>query len=391
MIRINQVFVIGFLLLFSCTSTSMEFRSAKSATRAEKDLKRGEEWGLKALESDIDKDNALVPFFMATEIYKPQKRWEKMAEMLDEAMRRNSEQKLEKAFFLESDQKRTKDNISELYIDTIEKAVAVYRDEAWTTLYNESIENLNAGNNEVVLEKLNLCIKINPKRSETYRGLVSYYVSNNNLSKAREYIDLGLSLNPSYALYAMGSELLEEEFRLSKNENNILGDMDFIIDAEKMCLQAIKMAENENEELGSLKIKLFLLNLEMGKNQKAIDISDELLDIYYDNPDLYFNVGILYQRLATQLYDPSAEAYGKLNAEDTLDPDMVIKIYQDFMQAKIYAEKSKNKFLEANDLETEDTGSREAAAEMRSLIKNLKNIYIPSIQEIAASQGITLD
>ena len=34
----------------------------------------------------------------------------------------------------------TKDNFDKLYIDTIEKAVKVYRDEAWTTLYNKYID-----------------------------------------------------------------------------------------------------------------------------------------------------------------------------------------------------------------------------------------------------------
>ena len=61
------------------------------------------------------------------------------------------------------------------------------------------------------------------------------------------------------------------------------------------------------------------------------------------------------------------------------------------MQAKIYAEQSKEKFLEANDLEIEDTGSREAASDMRKLVKNIKEIYIPSVQEIAESEGVNLN
>ena len=39
------------LLLTSCTSTCMEYRSATTAARSEKNLKRAEEWGLKALET----------------------------------------------------------------------------------------------------------------------------------------------------------------------------------------------------------------------------------------------------------------------------------------------------------------------------------------------------
>ena len=98
------------LLLFACSSTSMEFRSAKSAARAEKDLQRGEEWALKALNMDMEKDNALIPYFLATEIYKPQERWEDMASMLDEAIKRNPDQKLEKPIILDA-KNITKDNI----------------------------------------------------------------------------------------------------------------------------------------------------------------------------------------------------------------------------------------------------------------------------------------
>ena len=56
-----------------------------------------------------------------------------------------------------------------------------------------------------------------------------------------------------------------------------------------------------------------------------------------------------------------------------------------------YAQTSKERFLEANDLEIEDTGSREAAAEMRRLVKQIKNIYIPSVKEIADSKGVILN
>ena len=127
----------------------------------------------------------------------------------------------------------------------------------------------------------------------------------------------------------------------------------------------------------------------MEENQKAIDISNELLNIYYDDPDLYFNVGVLYQRLATKLYDEAAASYLAFNDGD--DSISIEAMYSQFVECLSYGQQSKEKFLEANDLETEDTGSREAAAEMRKLAKQIKEIYIPSVQEIAKNQGINLD
>ena len=127
----------------------------------------------------------------------------------------------------------------------------------------------------------------------------------------------------------------------------------------------------------------------MGKNQKAIDISNELLNVYYDDPDLYFNVGVLYQRLATKIYDEAASAYLAFNNGDSkID---IPSMYNQFKECMSYGQKSKEKFLEANDLETEDTGSREAAAEMRKLVKQIKEIYLPSIEEMAKNEGINLN
>ncbi len=66
-------------------------------------------------------------------------------------------------------------------------------------------------------------------------------------------------------------------------------------------------------------------------------------------------------------------------------------MYAEFVQAMDYGQKSNEKFLEANDLKTENTGIREAASEMRKLVKQIKEIYIPSIQEIARTEGLNLD
>ena len=223
---------------------------------------------------------------------------------------------------------------------------------------------------------------MDPLRVETYTRLAIYYASKDDYNVAREYVDKGLTINPSAALYELSGALSYQEFQNSLDKNkNLLND------AEQMYLKAIALID----DVAPVKKKLIFVYIDMGKSKQAIDLSNELLDIYYDDSDLYFNVGVLYQRLATDLYDPTAEEYVKLNAEEILDADMVVKIYKDFTQAQIYAEQSREKFLEANDLEIEDTGSREAAGEMKNLIKNLKNIYIPSIKEIAESKGIDLN
>jgi len=359
----------------------MEFASAKSAARTEKNLSRGEEWGLKALDIPSDSTNALVPYFLATEIYKPQERWEEMAEMLDEAIKRNPKQKLEKPKFLVPLEEITKENSDKMIIETIGEGVNVYREDAWGMIFNQALE-LMENDDPTALKKLNLCIKMDPIRIETYTALVQYNVGKGNLKSAREYIEKGLNIKKSSILYEMNAKLLLSEF-----QNN--GDKNSLKEAEKMYLKAMDLVVEDTEILLKLKKQLIFVYIDMNKNQQAIDISNELLNIYYDDPDLYFNIGVLYQRLATNLYDEATKLYSALNNGDTTIE--IELMYQNFLNAMNYAQQSKEKFLEANDLETEDTGSREAAAEMRKLVKQIKEIYIPSVKEMGKLQGLNLN
>ena len=386
MCKLNKIFCLVFLLLFSCSTTSMEFRSAKSAARAEKDLKRGEEWGLKALSMPMEQKNALVPYFLATEIYKPQERWDEMADMLNEAEKRNPDQKLEKPIILDPE------NITkETILLTVGQGVKAYREEAWTMIFNQAIELINAQEEETALIKLNLCLKMDSSRTETYNALVGYYVQNGDLKTAQNYVSQGLEVNESAELYEMNAKLLLQEFQNKEGVYGVEGKYGKLLDqAESMYLKAMDLSNDSS----SLKKQIIFVYIDMNKNQKAIDISNELLNIYYDDPDLYFNVGVLYQRLATQLYDYATTSYKLFNDdsnENDRSPITIEKMYEDFSKAMDYAKQSKEKFLEANDLETEDTGSREAAAEMRKLVKQIKDIYIPSVKEMAVNEGVNLN
>ena len=66
------------LFLTNCASgpSSVEFTSAKTKARSERNLKEAEKYALQAMEIEIHQNDAEVPYFIATEIYKPQKKWE---------------------------------------------------------------------------------------------------------------------------------------------------------------------------------------------------------------------------------------------------------------------------------------------------------------------------
>jgi hypothetical protein len=102
----------------------MEFTTAKTSARSEKNLKKAEEFGVKALSMEVHASDASVPYFLAIEIYKPQRKWVEMAQMLEEAMERNPIQKLDKPIILDKNN-INKDNV----LTTIEQAVGAYRKE----------------------------------------------------------------------------------------------------------------------------------------------------------------------------------------------------------------------------------------------------------------------
>ena len=120
-----------FVLVTGCASTCMEYRSATTAARSEKNLKRAEEWGLKALESpECNPDtDAWTPYFLAVEVYLLQKNYSKMAKMLDIAESRNPDQPLEKPF-----------KLGDTAVETIGEGVAAYRDQEWTKIYNKAVD-----------------------------------------------------------------------------------------------------------------------------------------------------------------------------------------------------------------------------------------------------------
>ena len=75
---------------------SMEFNSARSYARIEDNLEEAEKWALVALEKEPD--NAQIPYFLAIEVYRPQKKYDRVGEMYKEALKRNSNLELEQPF-----------------------------------------------------------------------------------------------------------------------------------------------------------------------------------------------------------------------------------------------------------------------------------------------------
>ena len=79
--------IISVILFIFCScagsnATSMEYRSATTAVRSERNFQKGEEYALQALNLEIHANEARVAYFLAIEIYRPRKDWIKMNKML---------------------------------------------------------------------------------------------------------------------------------------------------------------------------------------------------------------------------------------------------------------------------------------------------------------------
>jgi len=354
------------LFLTGCASTCMEYRSATTAARSEKNLKRAEEWGLKALESpECDPNNdGRVPYFLATEVYLKQKNYNKMAEMLDIAEERNADQLLETPF-----------KLGDTPVTTIGEGVLAFRDQEWVKIFNNAVDLIQKDKIEKAKGKLEIAILLHPSKGENYSTLAAIHLRNEDSDAALITADRGLEAdNSNSMLYE-----LKADISVQKNE---------LDSARHLYSKSIEYSDNP----GPIMRKLLFVYIDMGNNQRAIEYSNELLDKYPNDANLYYNVGVLYQRLAKGIQIRSKENFNKLNEMDSPSETLISQVYSDFREVRKYASNAKDYFYEASDLEKEENlDTKHAIFEMKSAIDQMDDIFIPSIRKIAKSAGVELD
>ena len=342
----------------------MEYRSATTAARSEKNLIRAEEWGLKALEAHEcnPANNSLAPYFLATEVYIEQKNYVKMAEMLNIAEQRNPNQPLETPFKLGDEP-----------VQTIGDGVEAFRDQEWTKIYNNAVDLIQREKIEDAKQQIETAILIHPKKGENYTTLVAMYIQEENMDMALSTADRGIEKAPENSmLYQMKADILVQNSDLKL--------------AKELYLQSIEFSNDP----GPIMRKLLFVYIDMGNNQKAIDYSNELLNKYPNDADLYYNVGVLYQRLTLELFDPARGLFMETTPE--YEPATIKGVYDSFKPTRQSAYNSKDYFMQASDLELdENLSTHEAVSEMRKLMDQIDEIFIPSIRETAHSAGIELD
>ncbi len=371
--KIINILLIIFIALWGCATSvsSMEFRTAKTAARSEKNLKRAEEWGVKALDLEIHSQDALVPYFIATEIYKPQKKWEDMAMMMFEALDRNASQNLEKPIPIND--------------GTIARTIAdgynIYKPFIWSGLFNHATDLYNKSLNNDDNQKLNqmeairiyeLALKVDPNRAETYIVLAKFHHEINKPSPAKEFINIGLTLES--LTKEQKTELFLIYAELYKKEQNL-----------ELALEFYEKAYLENNEsiiaiLGIMRANLILNNfLEAIKwGDIAINNRSKIERMYFG--DLYWNMAVAYWSAAASYNEKAMDVVEIMNENnETVSSALKRDATNNLKIAIEYFENAADYFYSAADYDILEGESR--YNECQKWIKQIKEVYFPYLSD----------
>ena len=357
------------LTIWSCAgsnATTMEYRSATTAVRSEKDLRKGEEYALKALSMEEHANDGRVAYFLAVEIYKPRKDWEKMNEMLDIAINRNPSQTIERPFRLDDG----------TVVKTIDQAVPIYKEQIWMNLFNQAVELIDSEQLAKATNKIILAQSVLEK-VDNYITACILFLQLDDMENAKKNLNSALKLEPNNA------RVLEIAGDLAQNDEDFETALNYYS-------KALDVANLKNEP--ELIEKLIFVNVELEQYDEAILLSDKLLDNSPDDADTYFNVGVIYQRLASNLYDETVNEWKQITNQDKPLSSDIKENYNNFIQTLDFVKSALDYFMDSSMLEEdENIQTEQAIAEMKRTSKSIKNIYLDSIRQIAKDNNVDIN
>ena len=343
-------------LLFSCFffgggGSSYEFNSAKTYARIDKDLKAAEEWGLKAL--DMEPNNALIPYFLATEVYTPLKKRGEVAAMYIEALQRTENLKLDRPF-----------KSGDEFINNVHDAI---KNEA-SVISNEAIVLYNKGKKSKALPKFELSMKLNPEIVENYMLLSDISLENGDIDKAIEYIDKGLAVNN------MNDFKIRKALCARKKE-----DYDLALSVLKGIVTDDKIFKIKTDK------EILMIYMDQKDYLKAADFGDNVLERMFNSlgiddlsiAETCYNVAVCNRNLGIDAQDKALQTINSA----TTDKDEInnsIKISEDAIK---YFEIAKERFYDASSYSAEYLSSTTYAKDLNKQIKQLEELILPGLMK----------
>jgi len=331
----------------------MEFNSARSYVRIENNLEQGEKWGLMALE--IEPDNAQVPYFLAVEVYRPQKKYDKAADMFQEALNRTSNIELEVPF---------KSGGQE--IRTIHDAI---KNEA-VTYFNKASSYYNKGKKKKAEETFKMAMRLNPGLIDNYIALSDMAYEKGDIDQAIEFLNLGLKYNSS------NFDLIVRAAKYQRERKQY--------DVAITTLQSVEINDEKIELM--LDKEIFMIYLEQEKYFDAVTIGSTLVEAMFNSTKIddavlaetCYNVAICNRYLGYESYNKIVDMINK----GVDDKDILSQSLEDANQAIDYFKVAKERFYDASSFDPDDQKSAGYAKDLTQLIKQIKKLFIPQIKDL---------
>ncbi len=340
------------LFLYSCIgSMSMEFNSARTYARIEDNLVEAEKWGVIAL--DMEPDNSQVPWFLANEVYRPQKKMDKVAEMFKLALDR-ADANLERPF-----------KSGGVEITTVHQAI---KNEA-STIHNDGIKLLNRGKKNKAMSKFLFSMELNPTLVENYIALSDMSYDRGDMDKTMQYLDKGFSINPT------NQNLIFRKSKYARESKNY-----------DLAISSLQQIKTDDEKLNLLVEKeIFMIYIDKEDYNQAIEFGSQLFDKLYENTDTEdlvlsetcYNLAVCYRYIGYELYNNVADVIQSA----TDDKELIKKTLDDAESAKEYLSIAKEKFFDASGFNPDDKTSSNYAKELSKVIKQLRKLFIPALEE----------
>jgi tetratricopeptide (TPR) repeat protein len=354
--------IAGLILLVDQGCESQEFVSAKMYIQQD-DLEKAEEFFLKAMEIDTDKDNAEVPYLLAKEVYAKQRRYDEMNEMLEKALQRNSSQRVGQY--------------------TVEELVQNLRQIEWSVEYKRGADLYNAvlqaASGEVLNEEqreqiiraqthFKTATLIWPEEGSAFTNLVFCYRQLGDEEGERAAIEDALVKDPEN-----GTVLLLAGERA-------IGDKDME--------QAIEYYQKAHELLPDnidVMQRLTAVYLDLGQSEAALETLEEAQRHAPRDPDVYYNIGAVYANIGNEALENGQDLYREAVSAETMPLEKLKEALEFFKQAQRAYSESLYFMDNTLALNPDDTTAALATRELQSAKKILDTLQ-RSAEEILRKQ-----
>tara|TARA_Y100001936_G_scaffold28445_1_gene26689 strand:+ start:2789 stop:3907 length:1119 start_codon:yes stop_codon:yes gene_type:complete len=353
------------ILLFACSGgSSVEYRTATTALRNDRDYNKAEEFAKKALE--LNPGDALPAYFLAMEVYgstsSPKQDYKQAAYYFAQATEIDAidgeDQKLEAPTTVMIDEGTVKE------LKTIKEAIEYYSYNLWAESFNQGINLIGQGNNNKAIELFIAASNLQPNEPKTYNALSTLYYESGDYLKSEQYADKALAIDANMStLWSIKGSIAIE------NNDTIL--------AEEMFQKAYNTAINNGESAENLSghmSRLFDVLFKNNKKDEALLLSEKLIESDPENIDLYRNAGAVYQNILNDNLLQANEGLANLN---TLNEMELENLKVQFTDCINFAQKARENFLMCSEIELDEVESQiyyDESKKLKSRISEIKRI-----------------